>query len=66
MAPKNKNLSAKELTALEDQLGIEQNLTNKYNFYAQNCQDANLKKKIEDVAKKHQEHFDALTPYLEN
>lgn len=65
MAPKNMNISAKELTALEDQLGIEQNLTSKYNFYAQNCQDETLKKKFEEVSKKHQQHFDALTPYLE-
>ena len=61
----NKNISAKELTALEDQLGMEQNLVKKYNFYAQNCQDAKLKEKIEEVAEKHQQHFDALTPYLE-
>lgn len=57
-------LTAKELTAIEDQLGIEQNLVKKYNMYAQHCQDAQIKGKCEQIANKHQEHFNTLLGQL--
>lgn len=53
-------LTEKELTAIEDQLGQEQILVEKYKMYAQNCNDPELKTKCEQIACKHQEHFDTL------
>lgn len=57
-------LTAKELTAIEDQLGVEQNLVKKYKMYAQQSQDAQLKTKCEEIAAKHQCHFDTLMGHL--
>lgn len=57
-------LTAKELTALEDQLGLEQNLIKKYNMYAQQSQDQQIKQKCEEIATKHQTHFNTLLGYL--
>lgn len=58
------NLTAKELSAIEDQLGIEQNLIKKYNVYAQTSQDAQIKSKCQEIASKHQCHFDTLMGHL--
>lgn len=57
-------LTAKELTAIEDQLGIEQNLVKKYQMYAQKSQDMVIKQKCQDIAQKHQCHFDTLMNHL--
>ena len=58
------NLTSKELTAIEDQLGIEQNLIKKYNMYAQTSTDVALKTKCEQIATKHQGHFNTLMNHL--
>ena len=58
------NLTAKELTAIEDQLGIEQNLIKKYNMYAQTSGDGQLKTKCEQIASRHQCHYDTLLGHL--
>lgn len=58
------NLTAKELTAIEDQLGIENNMIKKYKMYAQSCQDAQIKAKCEEIAAKHQTHFNTLMGHL--
>lgn len=57
-------LTAKELTAIEDQLGVEQNLIKKYQMYATQTQDAQIKQKCDEIAGKHQCHFDTLLGYL--
>lgn len=57
-------LTSKELTAIEDQLGVEQNLMKKYQMYAQQSQDAQIKQKCQDIAAKHQCHFDTLMGQL--
>lgn len=54
------NLTEKELSALEDQLSLEQNLIQKYKAYAQQCTDQELKMKCEQIAAKHQTHFNTL------
>lgn len=54
------NLTEKELSALEDQLTLEENLVKKYKTYAQQCTDQELKTKCEQIAAKHQTHFDTL------
>ena len=58
------NLSSKELSAIEDQLGVEQNLIAKYRTYASQVTDPQLKSKCEQVAAKHQSHFDKLLGHL--
>lgn len=59
------NLTNKELIALEDQLGYEQVLTKKYRAFAFECQDAQLKAKCNQIADKHQQHFNTLMGYLQ-
>ena len=57
-------LTAKELSAIEDQLGVESNVIKKYRMYAQACQDPTLRMKCEEIAAKHQNHFDTLIQHL--
>ena len=58
------NLTTKELAAINDQLGVEDNLIKKYKMYAQNTQGMVLKQKCEDIACKHQNHFNTLMGHL--
>ena len=57
-------LTAKELTAIGDTLSMEQNLIKKYNMYATQAKDQTLKQKCEQIAQKHQQHFDTLMGHL--
>lgn len=50
----------KELFAIEDQLSHEQNLISKYQTYADQCTDPQLKSKYEDFVTRHRKHYDAL------
>ncbi len=59
------NLTNKELMALDDQLGYEQVLIKKYRTYANECSDAQLKAKCNQIADKHQQHFNTLMGYLQ-
>lgn len=58
------NLTSKELTALEDQLNYEQILVKKYRTFAGQCSDPQLKMKCEQVASRHQDHFNRLMTHL--
>lgn len=58
------NLTSKELTALEDQLGYEQVLIKKYRTMANQCNDTALKTRLECISGKHQQHYDKLAGYL--
>lgn len=58
------NLTTKELSAIEDQLSTEQTLVKKYQLYAQSSSDPQLKAKCEQIAAKHQSHFDRLISQL--
>lgn len=58
------NISSKELTAISDQLGVEQNLIKKYKMYAQASSDPQIKGKCSDIANKHQSHYDKLLSHL--
>ncbi len=53
-------LTSKELAAIEDQLGAEQILIKKATLYAQTSTDPQLKTKCEQIAAKHQNHFNRL------
>lgn len=57
-------LTEKELSALEDTLSAEQMVIKKYQTYAMLCNDPQLKARCEEIAKKHQQHFDRLMSYL--
>jgi len=57
-------LTTKELTALEEQLGSEQNLVKKYQALASICSDATVRQRLESAAAKHQEHVNSLLPFL--
>lgn len=58
------NITSKELSALEDQLNYEQVLVKKYKTYSSQCTDPQLKTKCEQVASRHQEHFNRLMTHL--
>ena len=56
------NLTAKELSSLEDQLSAEQLLVKKY--YAVLSSDPQLKTQYEQIAGQHQNHYDRLLAFL--
>ena len=57
-------ITSKELTALEDQLSVEQNIINKYKMYSQTAIDSEIKDKCSCIANKHQKHYDTLISQL--
>ena len=58
------NLTAKELSSLEDQLSAEQLLVKKYKSYAVLSSDPQLKTQYEQIAGQHQNHSDRLLAFL--
>ncbi|CDC09363.1 MAG: spore coat protein [Clostridium sp.] len=58
------NLTAKELSALEDQLNYEQMLVKKYKAYSQAATDPQIKASCEQMANQHKQHFDTLMGHL--
>lgn len=58
------NLTAKELSGIEDQLKIEENMISKCKCYASTVQDCALKSKFDEIANKHQKHYDQLYSLL--
>ena len=53
-------ITSKELSAISDLLTVEENLIAKYKCYAAEANDAALKNQYEQIAQKHQRHFDQL------
>ena len=58
------NMPEKSLTMLEDMLGAESMAVKKYQFYAANCSDPNLKTVCEKAEQMHKKHFDPMFQYL--
>lgn len=58
------NLTSKELSALEDQLGFEQVCVVKYQAAAQETNEQALKTKFEQCANQHQQNFNTLLTFL--
>ena len=58
------NLTAKELSAIQDTLSVEDNIIKKYRMYAQTTQDPQIRQKCQDIAAKHQQHFSTLMGHL--
>ena len=59
------NLTCKELSALEDQLGQEQMLVKKYQAMSGLCANQQVKQRLGDFANKHQQHYDTLVSFLQ-
>lgn len=57
-------LTAKELASITDQLSHEQTLVKKYKMYAAQCGDPQLRVKCEQVAARHQNHYNTLLNQL--
>lgn len=57
-------LTSKELTAIEDQLKMEQVVIKKLNHYAQTTSDPQLKAQFEANSAKHQNHYNRLFSQL--
>ena len=53
-------ITEKELTAISDLLSMEENLVAKYRACACNTADASLKSEYEQMAQRHQRHYDEL------
>jgi len=58
-------LTAKELTAIEEQLNCEVTAVKKYRLYAQTCTDKDLAQKLSRIADKHQQHYNRLMGMLQ-
>lgn len=58
------NLTTKELTAIEEQLGQEQVLIQKFKMYAEMTEDQQLKSSYEQIASKHEIHMNKLLNLL--
>ena len=59
------SLTEKELSALEDQLNMEQMLIKKYKGYAGIAQDPQIRDVCDRLAKQHKQHFDTLMGHLQ-
>lgn len=55
-----KQITEKELAGLSELLNEEELLVHKFNVLAAQCEDAEVKAKFEDIAAKHQSHYNAL------
>jgi hypothetical protein len=59
------NLTTKELTALDEQIGTEQVLVKKFESMATMCTDAKLQQDLCGFAEKHRAHYNTLTAFLQ-
>lgn len=57
-------VSAKELSALQDLLSEEELLIKKFQMLAEHSKDAEIKQQFNDIANKHQGHFNELYAQL--
>ena len=59
------NLTSKELTALEDQIGHEEILVKKYEAMASLTSDCQMQQNFTSIADKHRQHFNTLVSFLQ-
>lgn len=59
------NLTSKELTALEDQIGTEETLVKKYEAMACLCNDTKIQQDLNNFANKHRAHYNTLVSFLQ-
>ena len=53
-------ITTKELGAISDALAVEETLISKYRYYASIATDTAVKDKMDQMADRHQRHFDEL------
>ncbi len=58
------NLTSRELSSIKDQVDMEQALICKFTVYSQTISDAHLSKKCQEIAQKHQQHYNKLMEQL--
>lgn len=58
------NISAKELSALQDLLSEEELLIKKFQMLAEHTADTEIKQQFTEIAAKHQGHFNSLYAQL--
>ena len=59
------SITTKELEKVGEQLLSEQVLIKKYRTFSSLCSDTELKKKLGEIADKHQQHFNTLVGFLQ-
>ena len=59
------NLTTKELTALDDIMGVEQTLVKKYRAMASLCTDEQTRQQFQSIADKHLQHYNTLRTFLQ-
>lgn len=59
------NLTSKELSALEDQIGLEETLIKKYEAMAYLCNDTKSQQDLNNFANKHRTHYNSLVSFLQ-
>lgn len=59
------NLTSKELSALEDQIGLEETLIKKYEAMAYLCNDTKIQHDLNNFANKHRTHYNSLVSFLQ-
>ncbi len=57
-------LTSKELSFIEDMMGLEQVMVAKYKAAESETQDAVLREKMKNAADRHQQHFNKLMGHL--
>ena len=57
-------LTSRELAVLQNRLDMEKLLIQKYKLYSRQVQDPQIKNKCEQIAAKHQTHYDKLLQQL--
>ena len=59
------NLSEKELACINESLAEEELLVKKYQMLAKQSQDSEVSAKMEEVAQRHQKHFNEIYSLLD-
>lgn len=59
------NLTSKELSALEDQIGQEENLVKMYEAMACLCNDTKVQSDLNSFATRHRQHYNTLITFLQ-
>jgi len=59
------NLTSKELSALEDQIGQEQTLVKMYEAMACLCNDTKMQNQLNSFADRHRQHYNTLVNFLQ-
>lgn len=62
----NKQIESNNLKVLQDQMNYESLMNKKYNQYATNCTDAQLKNLCNEASKVHKDNFNTLKSYLDS